>query len=197
MKIIAVAGGSGSGKTLFSKLLNERLQKSIILPLDQYYLDKPDNVSSEKYDFDIPQAFDFKLYRQNLNELIDGETIRMPQFEYISGKRTKKYVKVQPGNYLIIEGLYVLMYPSIRSLLSFSFFLESPLDIALSRRCLRDISYYRLSAEYSINQYLNFVRPAYFAHILTTKQFAKIVVTNNFNSRLDLFLNDFLKKNPF
>ena len=39
MKIIAVAGGSGMGKTLFTKMLDERLPKSVVLPMDQYYFD--------------------------------------------------------------------------------------------------------------------------------------------------------------
>jgi len=37
MKILAVSGGSGCGKTLFTKLLVKRLPKSAVLPLDSYY----------------------------------------------------------------------------------------------------------------------------------------------------------------
>ena len=47
MKIIAVAGGSGMGKTLFTKMLGERLPKSVVLPMDQYYFDKPDDIPAE------------------------------------------------------------------------------------------------------------------------------------------------------
>ena len=197
MKIIAVAGGSGSGKTLFTRFLTERLPKSVVLPLDQYYLDKPDEIPVEQYDFDVPQALDFRLYRKDLDELIAGNPIRMPQFEYVVAKRRREFIKVLPGDYLILEGLYVLMHASIRSMLSYSFFLESPPDVGVSRRCLRDINEHGLSAEYSLHQYLTFARPAYKTHILPTKQFAKMVVTNDHNSRLDLFLDDFLAKFPF
>ena len=126
VKIIAVAGGSGSGKTLFTRFLTEKLPKSVVLPLDQYYLDKPDEIPVEQYDFDVPQALDFKLYRKDLDELIAGNPIRMPQFEYVVAKRRREFIKVLPGDYLILEGLYVLMHASIRSMLSYSFFLESP-----------------------------------------------------------------------
>ena len=196
MKIIAVAGGSGMGKTIFTKMLGERLPKSVVLPMDQYYFDKPDDIPAEKYDFDSPQALDFRLFHKALNELAAGNPVRMPQFDYVPAKRTKEYVKIVPGDYLIIEGLYVLMHASIRSMLSYSFFLESPPDVTVCRRCLRDMSEHGLSAQYSIQQYLTFVRPAYLTHVLPTKQFAKLVVSNGGNSRLDLFLDDFLKKFP-
>ena len=71
LKLIGVAGGSGSGKTLFSNLLMQRLPKATLLPLDQYYLDKPDGVTSDKHDYDVPTAFDFRLYRQHLDDFVE------------------------------------------------------------------------------------------------------------------------------
>ena len=177
-------------------MLWERLPKSVVLPMDQYYFDKPDDIPAEKYDFDSPQALDFRLFHKALNELAAGNPVRMPQFDYVPAKRTKEYLKIVPGDYLIIEGLYVLMHASIRSMLSYSFFLESPPDVTVCRRCLRDMSEHGLSAQYSIQQYLTFVRPAYLTHVLPTKQFANLLVSNGVNSRLDLFLDDFLKKFP-
>ena len=56
MKIIAITGGSGCGKTLFTNLLVEHLQKkTAVLPLDNYYKDRPDQIPNEKYDFDAVQ----------------------------------------------------------------------------------------------------------------------------------------------
>ena len=98
MKIFAVAGGSGMGKTLFTKMLGERLPKSVVLPMDQYYFDKPDDIPAEKYDFDSPQALDFRLFHKALNELDAGNPVRMPQFDYVHAKRTKEYVKIVPGD---------------------------------------------------------------------------------------------------
>ena len=58
MKIIAVAGGTATGKSTFSRLLSERLPNSAILPLDSYYHERPDHIPMEQYNFDVPQAFD-------------------------------------------------------------------------------------------------------------------------------------------
>jgi len=196
VKIIAITGGSGSGKTLFAKLLVERLNKSTeVLPLDCYYKDKPDQIPNCKYDFDSPQAFDFDLYQKHLNQLNSGESVQMPHFGYETGKREVEFTEIFPKEYLIIEGLHVLLDPKIREIISFSFFMDSPLDVAVCRRCIRDIREYDVTAEYSLNQFLNFVRPSYFEYILPTKKHSDLVVDNIFQTRLDLFIDDFLQNN--
>ena len=192
MKIIAVTGGSGCGKTLFTNLLVERLKKTSVLPLDCYYKDRPEQIPNEKYDFDSPQAFDFDLYLQHLNFLNSGESVQMPNFCYKKGKRGKKFTEIISEEYLIVEGLHVLLFPKIRRYISFSFFMDSPLEIAVCRRCIRDIQEYDVTADYSLNQFLKFVRPAYFEYILPAKVHADLVVENNLQTRLDLFIDDFL-----
>ncbi len=194
MKIIAIAGGSGCGKTFFTKLLVNRLTSTVVLPLDCYYKDKPDQIAVHKYDFDTPSAFDFNLYRHHLDALVSGDSIQKLNFNYDLGKRETNNYKLHPKKYIIIEGLHVLLYPDIRKKISFSFYLESPLDVAVSRRCLRDIKEHSVTAQYSINQYLKFVRPVFFKHIQPTKKFANLVVENNLESRLDLFIDNYLEK---
>jgi len=196
VNIIAVTGGSGCGKTLFTNLLVERLQeKTAVLPLDCYYKDRPDQIPNDKYDFDSPQAFNFDLYHQHLNSLISGKSVQMPHFGYETGKRESGFTEICPAEYLIIEGLHVLLHPKIRGIISFSFFMDSPLDVAVCRRCIRDIQEYDVTAEYSLNQFLKFVRPSYFKYILPAKKHSDLVVENDFQTQLDLFIDDFLKNN--
>jgi uridine kinase len=124
-----------------------------------------------------------------------GKSVLKPYFAYETGKRSTEFTEIVPDKYLIIEGLHVLLRPNIRQLLSFSFYLESPLDVAVSRRCLRDIKDYEVSAEYSLNQYLNFVRPVFFEQIQPTKQYADLIVENSYETRLDLFIDNYLADN--
>ncbi len=196
MKIIAITGGSGCGKTLFTNLLVERLKKkTAVLPLDLYYKDRPDQIPNNKYDFDSPQAFDFELYYKHLDQMMAGKSVKMPHFGYQKGKRELGFTEIIPEEYLVIEGLHVLFLSKIRELISFSFFMDSPLDVAVCRRCIRDVREHNVTAEYSLNQFLKFVRPAYFKYILPTKKYSNLIVENNFQTRLDLFIDDFLSKN--
>ena len=196
MKIIAITGGSGCGKTLFTNLLVERLKKkTAVLPLDLYYKDRPDQIPNNKYDFDSPQAFDFELYYKHLDQMMAGKSVKMPHFGYQKGKRESGFTEIIPEEYLVIEGLHVLFLSKIRELISFSFFMDSPLDVAVCRRCIRDVREHNVTAEYSLNQFLKFVRPSYFEYILPTKKYSNLIVENNFQTRLDLFIDDFLSKN--
>ena len=195
MKIIAVAGGSGCGKTLFTASMVERLPKTVVLPLDSYYYDRPDHIPSDQYDYDSSQSFDFELYQQHLAQLSSGESVQKPSFVYETGKRATEFTEIVPDKYLIIEGLHVLLHQNIRQLLSFAFYLESPLDVAVCRRCLRDVKDYEVRAEYSLNQYLKFVRPVFFEQIQPTKQYADLVVENSYETRLDLFIDNYLTDN--
>ena len=131
----------------------------------------------------------------HLNSLNSGESVNMPHFGYETGKRESGFTEIIPEEYLIIEGLHVLLYPKIRGMLSFSFFMDSPLEVAVCRRCIRDIQEYDLTAEYSLIQFLKFVRPAYIEYILPAKKHSDLVVENNFHTRLDLFIDDFLLNN--
>ena len=119
----------------------------------------------------------------------------MPHFGYETGKREAGFSEIFPKEYLIIEGLHVLLHPKIRGIISFSFFMDSPLDVAVCRRCIRDMQEYDVTAEYSLNQFLKFVRPAYFEFILPAKKHSDLVVEINFLTRLDLFIDDFLLNN--
>ena len=132
MKIIAIAGGNSTGKSMFSNYLARRIGPSIQLSLGSYYLDKPSHVPIENHNFEIPSAFDFKNFNNALEDLREELPIQLPHYDISLGKRISS-TKIYPKDYLIIEGFYTLMHASIRSSLSYSFYIECPPDVMLSR----------------------------------------------------------------
>ena len=196
MKVIAVAGGSTSGKSLFAEYLAEKLQDSVIVPLDQFYLDKPSDIPFDNFDFDNPDVFDFDQLRLCLTDLASKKSTQIPQFDFITNTRKPSKSKVDLKNYVIVEGLYVLYKPEIRSLLDHAFFLESPSDVILSRRILRDFNEKNRSIDSCIDRYFRFIRPAYHRYIEPTKKYADSIVHNDFDTDLKSFIKNYLTINP-
>ena len=80
--ILAIAGGSGSGKTFLAEAIHKTLgeETSSILSQDNYYFDQ-----SAKFDhdggsvnFDHPEAIDFLLLAEHLNTLKKGKILMYP-----------------------------------------------------------------------------------------------------------------------
>ena len=70
--IIGVAGGSGSGKTTFTKRLKERFPDQIaMVSCDNYYLPHDELPLSERahLNYDAPEALEFDLMVHHLEEL--------------------------------------------------------------------------------------------------------------------------------
>lgn len=193
MRIIAIAGGTSVGKTLFSQYLAQGLKDATLLPLDNFLFNKPKKIPIEQHNFEIPSAYDFREFQKVLDDLKAGLSTQVPLFDRIKGKATSHF-RVAPHKYLIIEGNYSLLHASIRSSINYSFFLDSPLDVILSRLILQNLQTHGYPADYTIQQYFAYIRPAYLTHVSPTRQFADLVVNNEYTSRLDVFVNDFLSK---
>lgn len=194
MKIIAVAGGPATGKTYFAKYLQDRLNGACVLSLDQFYLDKPEKLSLSQFNRFVPTAFDFRHFHQALEDLKEGLPVHEPIYDSLIGKRKQSSHKIQAQEFVIIEGLYVLMHASLRSLLNYSFFLDTPPDAMLASFLKKEETRPNPTLENGLHQYFAYARPAYYTHIQPTRQFASMIVNTDFNGRLDLFIDDFLRK---
>lgn len=115
-KIVLIAGPSSSGKTTFSKRLSVQLKVAEINPvqisLDNYFVDReltPRDESGE-YDFETLEALDIKLFNRNINDLIAGKEIEIPQFSFETGKRyyNGKKLKISDNSVIIVEGIHGL-----------------------------------------------------------------------------------------
>ncbi|EYE89049.1 ATPase AAA [Fervidicella metallireducens AeB] len=116
IKIVLIAGPSSSGKTTFSKRLSIQLRvlglRPFAISLDDYFVDRERTPKDEKgnYDFESIKALDLELFNKHLTQLLSGEEVEFPVFNFKTGSREwsgRKY-RMQENSILVIEGIHGL-----------------------------------------------------------------------------------------
>lgn len=116
VKFVLISGPSSSGKTTFSKRLSVQLMvsglKPVAISLDNYFVDRQNTPKDEngEWDFESIHALDIPFFRQQLRELISGEEIELPFYNFEDGKRHFKgeKLKLKEDTILILEGIHAL-----------------------------------------------------------------------------------------
>ena len=115
IRLICIAGPSSSGKTTFANRLRIELLsrgiKPVRISLDDYYLERskcpigPDG----KPDLESIEALDIDLFNQNMLDLINGEEVTLPKFDFKIGGRVKgRTLRIGENEPIIIEGIHAL-----------------------------------------------------------------------------------------
>lgn len=115
LRLICIAGPSSSGKTTFANRLRIELMsrglRPIRLSIDDYYLPRGQAPLDEdgKPDLESIYALDVQLFNQNMLDLINGEKVQLPKFDFNSGKRVPgRVLQVEDDQPIIIEGIHAL-----------------------------------------------------------------------------------------
>lgn len=162
VKVVLIAGPSSSGKTTFANRLCVQLRVLGIIPhaisLDDYFINREDVPIDEfgNKDFEDINTLDLKLFNDHITRMIAGETIEMPHYNFVTGKReyNGNYVTLEKGGIFVIEGIHGLndlLTSSIASENKFKIFISamtqlniddhnriSTSDSRLIRRIVRD-----------------------------------------------------------
>ncbi|MCR9203487.1 MAG: uridine kinase [Halobacteriovoraceae bacterium] len=180
IKLIGIAGGSGSGKTTFAKKLINKVETPITLfHMDSYYLpDQPEKhfTKSGKPNFDHPEAFDWELLRTHLTQLKRGENIECPVYDFKTSARTGEKEVIEASGVVIFEGIFALFDSEIRDMFNIQVFLHVDSDIRFTRRLNRDVQERGRSLDSIIDQYYETVRPMHQKFLEPQKQFADFIV---------------------
>ncbi len=181
--IIAVAGGSASGKTTVVEKIIDAFdpQDVTVIKHDDYYKDQTDLPMEEriKVNYDHPFSLDNDLMFKHLLKLIKGETITKPTYDFEHHNRSTKTETIVPTQIIILEGILIMEDERIRDLSDIKLFVEADDDTRFIRRLTRDMAERGRSMESVINQYLNTVKPMHFAFIKPTKRYADIIIPND------------------
>ena len=116
VKLVLLAGPSSSGKTTTSMRIALHLKvlglNPVVLAMDNYFVDREQTPKDEngEYDFECVEAMDLELLNKQLNQLMDGEEVDLPVFNFAEGRKyfTGKKTSMKPNDILIMEGIHAL-----------------------------------------------------------------------------------------
>ena len=180
MKIIGVAGGTGSGKTTVVKKIVEALPPHYVavVPLDSYYNDTSDMTDAERkaINFDHPDAFDWVLLNKHVRQLKAGEAVEQPTYSYILSNRLPETVHVEPKPVILIEGIMTLVNKELRDMMDIRIFVDTDSDERLIRNIQRDVVERGRTVDMVIDRYLKVLKPMHEQFIEPSKKYADIII---------------------
>ena len=116
IKLICIAGPSSSGKTTFSKRLAIQLNalglKPLTISVDDYFIDRDKTPLDEKGkpNYETIDAINIDLFNEQLKDLLNGKEIRLPKYDFLTGRSTfgDKLLSIKEGEIILIEGIHCL-----------------------------------------------------------------------------------------
>ncbi|KAL6204162.1 hypothetical protein ACLB2K_021430 [Fragaria x ananassa] len=179
--VIGVAGGAASGKTTVCDMIIQQLhdQRVVLVNQDSFY----HNLTSEElkrvheYNFDHPDAFDTEKLLSYMDKLKHGQAVDIPNYDFKSYKNSVFPARrVNPSDVIILEGILVFHDPRVRELMNMKIFVDTDADVRLARRIRRDTVEKGRDIGTVLDQYSQFVKPAFDDFILPTKKYADIII---------------------
>jgi uridine kinase len=175
-QVVLVAGPSSSGKTTFSKRLSIQLLARGLSPypigLDSFFIDRERTPKDEhgELDYEALQALDLERLNHDLRHLIDGEEVRLPSYNFLTGKQEDgELVRLARDQIIILEGIHGLnpeLVPEIPAENAFRIYVSaltqlnldrfnrvSTTDTRLIRRIVRDAAQRGYSAAETIRRW--------------------------------------------
>jgi uridine kinase len=178
--VIAVAGGTGSGKTTVANEILQRVGAEHIayIPHDAYYRDRSHLPPRERdqVNFDHPDSLESELLIEHLKELRAGRAVEIPEYDFTTHTRTQRTRRVEPAPVVLIEGILVFVEPELRQLFDVKLYVDTDADVRFIRRLRRDIEKRGRSVESVCEQYLSTVRPMHMEFVEPSKRYADVII---------------------
>ena len=194
--VIAIAGPSGSGKSLLTRALKSALESSdlgapqsasnagracVVVPEDAYYHSQGHLSLAERalLNFDHPSSLDHDFLLEQLGALKRREPVSIPVYDYASHTRAERSHRLEPADVVLVEGCLLLSQAPIRELIDASFFIDADLELCLQRRIARDTRERGRTAESVQQQFESTVRPMYHAFLAPCARHAGTVISGD------------------
>ncbi|MFM8728699.1 MAG: uridine kinase [Planctomycetaceae bacterium] len=176
--LIGIAGGSGSGKSTVADHLCSGPWKHQICRLshDAWYHDLPElpRLPDGSGNWDHPDSLENSLLLQQLDQLMLGHSIQQPVYDYATHRRLSQTKIIQPAPVILLEGILLFAIPALCEKLQLRIFVDTPADLRLLRRTLRDTRERGRSLQSVATQYELTVRPMHEAFVEPSRAHAHL-----------------------
>ena len=132
--------------------------------------------------YEYPNAFDWPLFSQQIEDLKSGKAIEQPTYSYITCTRLSETVHVEPKDVIIVEGIMSLYDKKLRDQMDLKIFVDAGADERLLRVIVRDMAERGHPLDMLVNKYRNVLKPMHDEFIEPTKQYADIIIPNGGNN---------------
>jgi uridine kinase len=178
-QLVAIVGGSGSGKTWLSR----RLQKALDLPvtrlsLDDFYRDQSHLARPlrDRVNYDHPREIDWRLVENALRNGRAARPVYVPRYSFVTHTRRRTFKMVTPRPIILVDGLWLLWRPGLRRLFDVSIFLHCPARLRLERRLERDTAARGRDARSVRRQFRETVAPMHERFVAPQARWADVVL---------------------
>ena len=183
--VLGIAGGTGSGKTYAVKsLLNEYPQDSILpISMDSYYKDLSyiNHKDRIKQNFDHPNSIDVNLLEKHLGLASKGDKINIPIYDFNNHVRLRETISISNAKIIIVEGIFALHFSQLRKLYTQKIFMDTPENIRLERRLVRDVRERGRTIKSIKDQYNSTVLPMHNKYVEPSKIFSDLILNGEDN----------------
>ena len=173
--VIGVCGGSCGGKTTYCDIIKKQFNDNVtVIKQDWYY--KGGDASTN---FDHPDSLEFSYMIKQLKQLINGEEIDAPLYDFSTHSRKKETTRIKPTKVIVIDGILIFNIKELLELFDLKLYIEADLDVRYRRRKDRDIKE-RGRDEKEVNtRWDRDVKSCHMEFVEPSKRYANIIINNS------------------
>ena len=176
--VIAIAGGSCSGKTTLVEKVRSTIGENncTIVYQDDYY--RPNLGNPVLVNFDHPDTLDFELMSEHISLLKQGQSIETPSYDFTTHSRKPETKTLEHKPLIFVEGILVLNSAKVRGCLDYGVFVGCDEEVRYARRSQRDIVERGRTPEDIERQFFTQVVPMHSEFVEPSRKYADLVIND-------------------
>lgn len=184
--LVAIVGGSGSGKSFLAKQLKAALGGNAArILLDNFYRDRSSVplIRRSRLNYDHPRSIDWDGVERALDDVADGRATPLPRYSFRTHCRANRFALLRPKPVALVDGLWLLHRRSLRRRFTMSIFIRCDSRTRLKRRLTRDCRSRGRTAQSVREQFTRCVEPMHARFVAPQERWADLILEGHFGAR--------------